>query len=201
MAAGAEALHVHPRDRHGAESLRVDDVTAAVEAVRRACPGVPVGVTTGLWISGGDVTRRLAEVGRWAGLPDFASVNVGEPGFLELTEVLESAGTAVEVGVWSADDARALAATGRGSWFRVLIEVIGATADTAVGRADTILAALDENGVAGPRLLHGEDAGCWPLVAHARRLGLPTRIGLEDTLTGPDGEPVSGNADLVRYAC
>jgi hypothetical protein len=27
-----------------------------------------------------------------------------------------------------------------------------------------------------------------------------TRIGLEDTLVGPAGEPISGNADLVRLA-
>jgi uncharacterized protein (DUF849 family) len=37
-------------------------------------------------------------------------------------------------------------------------------------------------------------------VAQAAREGLPTRIGLEDTTAGPDGEPVSGNAELVRLA-
>jgi uncharacterized protein (DUF849 family) len=37
-------------------------------------------------------------------------------------------------------------------------------------------------------------------VAHAGRLGLPTRIGLEDTTVGPAGEPVTDNADLVRRA-
>ena len=41
---------------------------------------------------------------------------------------------------------------------------------------------------------------CWPIVAHAGRLGLPTRIGLEDTIVGPDGGPVTDNADLVRLA-
>jgi uncharacterized protein (DUF849 family) len=30
--------------------------------------------------------------------------------------------------------------------------------------------------------------------------GLPTRVGLEDTTAGPDGEPVIGNAELVRLA-
>ncbi|WP_239174705.1 3-keto-5-aminohexanoate cleavage protein [Actinoplanes cyaneus] len=37
-------------------------------------------------------------------------------------------------------------------------------------------------------------------MAHAGRLGLLTRIGLEDTVTGPSGEPITGNADLVRHA-
>ncbi len=47
-------------------------------------------------------------------------------------------------------------------------------------------------------LLHGDEDACWPLVAHAGALGLPSRIGLEDTLTGPYGEAVTGNAELVR---
>ncbi|MEU8660418.1 3-keto-5-aminohexanoate cleavage protein [Actinoplanes philippinensis] len=205
VAAGAEAAHVHPRDRAGAESLAAEDVAAAVVAVRRGCPGVPVGVTTGLWIADGDPGRRLAAVAAWAGLPtaarpDFASVNVGEPGFAALVEVLQRAGVEVEAGVWSVADARALAAADGPAWARVLVEVIGVAAGAAVDMADAILAELDALGVAGPRLLHGEDAGCWPLVAHAARRGLPTRIGLEDTLTGPGGEPVTGNADLVRHA-
>jgi uncharacterized protein (DUF849 family) len=54
--------------------------------------------------------------------------------------------------------------------------------------------------VTEPRLLHGEDSACWPLIAHAGRLKVPTRVGLEDTLVGPDGEPVAGNADLVALA-
>ena len=59
---------------------------------------------------------------------------------------------------------------------------------------------LDELGVAVPRLLHGEDAACWPLVARAAKLGLPARIGPEDTTVGPDGASVSGNAELIRVA-
>ena len=34
----------------------------------------------------------------------------------------------------------------------------------------------------------------------AGRLGLPVRIGLEDVLTDAAGQPVTGNADLVRLA-
>jgi uncharacterized protein (DUF849 family) len=67
--------------------------------------------------------------------------------------------------------------------------------------AGDILRALGDSAVRGiPRLLHGEGEGCWPLVAQAAREGLPTRIGLEDTTAGPDGAPVSGNAELVRLA-
>jgi len=118
VAAGAEAVHLHPRSGSGAESLAGGAVAAAVAAVRQACPGTPVGVSTALWIAGGDAAARE----------------------------------------------------------------------------------LDRSGVAAPRLLHGEQAACWPLVRHAGRLGLPTRIGLEDTTTGPEGQPVSGNAELTRLA-
>jgi uncharacterized protein (DUF849 family) len=38
------------------------------------------------------------------------------------------------------------------------------------------------------------------LVHRAGQLGLATRIGLEDTITGPVGEPVSGNAELTQKA-
>ena len=104
VVAGAEALHVHPRDRHGDESLATPDIGAAVTAIRAAAPGTPVGVSTGLWIVHGDVERRRLAVLAWAQLPvlarpDFASVNVGEPGFGELADVLEHAGIAVEAGV------------------------------------------------------------------------------------------------------
>jgi uncharacterized protein (DUF849 family) len=203
--AGAEALHLHPRDHAGAESLHADHVAAAVTAVRRTCPGVPVGLSTGLWITAGDPGRRLATVARWADLPaaarpDFASVNVSEVGFAELVETLRRSGIAVEAGVWSTADAQALAASGVAGATRILVEVVDGPAASALATADAILARLDELGVAGERLLHGEDAACWELVAHAGRIGLPTRIGLEDTVVGPGGEPARGNADLVRQA-
>ena len=162
-------------------------------------------MTTGLWISAGDVGRRRAEVAGWAELPaatrpDFASVNVAEAGFGELAEVLRRAGIGVEAGVWSTADALALADSGAAGWTRILVEIIGGAVETAIARADAVLARLDELGVPGPRLLRGEEAACWPLVAHAGRLGLPTRVGLEDTLVGPDGEPAVDNSDLVAQA-
>jgi uncharacterized protein (DUF849 family) len=206
VSAGAEAVHLHPRAAHGMESLLAVDVGAAVAAVRQACPTVAVGVSTGLWISGGEVAARLAMVGGWAGLPaaarpDFASVNLAEPGFADLAGLLRSAGIGVEAGVWSPADAQALAAAGDpAGWLRILVEVIDAPAAEAVGVAEQILRRLDALGMTAPRLLHGEGAACWPLIAHAGRLGLPTRIGLEDTTTGPTGQSVRDNAELVRLA-
>ncbi|WP_433066455.1 3-keto-5-aminohexanoate cleavage protein [Dactylosporangium sp. CS-033363] len=198
VAAGAEAVHLHPRDSGGAESLHAADVGAAVAAVRRTCPDTPVGVTTGLWITGRDVAARQEAVAGWEGLPryerpDFASVNVSEPGFTALAATLAELGIAVEAGVWTLEDAGALSIAGGVP--RVLVEIMRPDVD-----AEAVLGRLDEVGVGGERLLHGEGATCWPMIALAGRLGLPTRIGLEDTLTGPDGRPVTDNAALVRLA-
>ena len=204
VAAGAEAIHMHPRRADGTESLAASDIADAVREVRAACPGIPIGVSTGLWIVHGDVSSRRVQVAAWAdldpaGRPDFASVNVKEAGFAELADVLQAGGIGVEAGVWSSEDADALAdVTPRLPWLRVLVEIMNAPADEASTIADTILERLDTLHVDGPRLLHGEGRACWALVAHASRLGLPTRIGLEDSLSGPDGKDVTDNAALVH---
>ena len=204
VAAGAEALHVHPRGSDGRETLRAADVGAAVAAIRAASPHVPVGVTTGLWVAGGDEVARRDDVADWAGLlperrPDFASVNVSEAGWQELVALLDEAGIGAEAGVWSVGDVAA-AASADTDWLRILVEVSNAPAAEATGLADEILAELRSAGVSAPVLLHGEDTSCWPLVTHAGLLGLPTRIGLEDVLAGPQGQQVADNAELVRLA-
>src|ERR1700722_285160 len=101
VAAGAEAVHLHARGPDGAESVRAADVGAAGAAVRRACPGTPVGVSTGLWITGGDAAARHAAVAGWAGLdaaarPDFASVNVSEDGWAGVARGLRAGAIAGE---------------------------------------------------------------------------------------------------------
>jgi uncharacterized protein (DUF849 family) len=200
VAAGADALHVHPRDTAGRESLVAEDVGAAVAAIRAACPGVRVGVSTGLWMTDGDARRREALVRAWGDLamrPDFASVNVHEHGFADLVAVLDGAGIGVEAGVWEPAEADELDGL---PLERVLVEVLGTPADRAVEKAGTILERLDKAGYRGPRLLHGEGDACWPLVEHAGWLRLPTRIGLEDTLVMPDGSEAKSNAELVREA-
>lgn len=45
LAAGANEFHIHPRDPEGRESLRETD--SLIRAIRRACPGSLVGVSTG----------------------------------------------------------------------------------------------------------------------------------------------------------
>jgi len=198
VAAGARAIHLHPRDSEGRERLDADTVDEVVVRVREAC-GVPVGVSTGAWIEP-NLERRLELVGRWRE-PDYASVNVSEAGAPAVAEALAEAGIGVEAGVWMVDDAERLAAwPHRSELVRILIEPVDVAGADAVALVDAIHAALDRNEVRAPRLQHGDDASAWLLLEDAIRRRVDARIGLEDTLLDPGGEPTAGNAALVRAA-
>ncbi|MFF4273856.1 3-keto-5-aminohexanoate cleavage protein [Streptomyces sp. NPDC001536] len=196
VAAGATDLHVHPKSPCGDDTLSPRVLAATLDAIR-ARVSVPVGVTTGAWAEP-DPARRLERVRDWTVLPDHASVNWHEPGAEELAAVLIERGVGVEAGIWSGTDAAArFAVSPLGPRvLRVLVEVTDTSPDTAEGTARALLA---EVGAAHgrPVLLHGEDGGAWPVLRLAGRLRLATRIGLEDTLVLPDGEPASSNAELV----
>lgn len=191
--AGAEAIHLHPKTPDGTDSLAAEHVASAVRAAREA--GVPVGVTTGAW-STPDAASRLAAVESWTTLPDFASVNWHEEGAADLARLLMRRGVGVEAGLWTAAAARAWLASGlTGDCIRALLEVQpGDTPDVA----DELVALTESSGV--PLLLHGQDDTCWATLRSAVARGLATRIGLEDTLTMPDGSPATGNSDLVTSA-
>jgi uncharacterized protein (DUF849 family) len=193
VAAGAADIHLHPKTPSGLDTLDASAVAAAVAAVRAAVPGVTVGVTTGAWTA--STVERVADIGRWTELPEHASVNWHEDGAEEVAAALLSRGVAVHAGIFSGTDgaARLRRSPMLGRVSRILAEVVPPSIDV-----DALLASLA--GLAPPVLLHGEDEAAWPVLRRAQAMGLDTRIGLEDTLTLPDGTPASSNADLVRAA-
>lgn len=196
-AAGARAVHLHPKDHQGADSLVAADVAAAVTAVREAVPGLPLGVTTGFWALP-DAPARHRMVENWSVLPDFASVNWHEPGALELAELLLSRGIGVEAGLFHIEAAQAWVASDVAPHcLRVMVE-LGADADVAT--AEQVLTVVTGADSPAPVLLHGLDESCWPLLQHAGARGLQARIGMEDTLLMPDGSVAPGNAELVSAA-
>lgn len=202
VAAGARAIHLHPRDSDGRERLDAGIVDEVVRVVRDAC-GVPVGVTTGAWIEP-DADRRLAMIRRWRA-PDYASVNLSEPASTEAMRALIDAGVGIEAGVWTVADADQLAQSGLGNQVtRILVEPgelqIGRSAREALALVDEIHRTLDRHGLTSPRLQHGDGAVTWVLLTDAVRRGVDTRIGLEDTLFEPNGERTGGNVALVRAA-
>lgn len=203
VSAGAGAIHIHPRHASGDETLEADAVLAAVRAIRAAVPTVPVGVTTGIWAVDGDPARRLELVSGWAGTdrPDFASVNLSEPGTEELAALLSDLGIPVEAGVWTAEDADRLAASGFGRGvIRVLIEPRDNSPEAAVGTAAQVEETLDRRGIQAPRVHHGYGIATWHVIWAALRLGRGIRVGLEDTVVRPDGSTATGNAELVSAA-
>lgn len=195
--AGAKAVHMHPKDADGVDSLLPGEVDAAVAAVRHALPGLPLGVTTGYWALP-DARQRLRAVESWSVLPDFTSLNWHEPGSPELARLILSRGLGVEVGIFHAEAAQSWAASDIAAHcMRVMIE-LGADGDVAT--ADELIALVAAAGSPAPVLLHGLDESCWPLLQHAGVRGVQTRIGMEDTLTLPDGTVTPGNAALVSAA-
>jgi uncharacterized protein (DUF849 family) len=204
--AGARAVHIHPRDAQFRESLEASVIGAATLAVRELVPDVPIGVSTGLWITDRDPVARLGAVQRWAELPaaqrpDFASVNFSEPGHDELMVLLLGMGIEVEAGTVSEVDVDALAASGLADrCLRVLVEPIRNPPENSAKVATDILRRLDQHRVMAPRLMRGTGTATWPMLALAHDLGLAGRIGFEDAQAGPNGEPVRHNADLVRLA-
>lgn len=197
--AGAGAVHIHPRGMGGQETLEPDACAAAVEAIRDFCPGLPIGLTTGLWITGNSA-RRLALIEGWTVLPDFASVNFSEDGTDELCALLLDKGIKVEAGLGSVADARAFVDSNFvDRCLRVLVEVEPGASDP-IRTAAVIGRVLEGSGIRLPRVQHGHDSAVWPLLEDAVVHGYDVRIGLEDTLLLPDGRRAPRNAELVAAA-
>ncbi|MGW0825705.1 3-keto-5-aminohexanoate cleavage protein [Streptomyces sp. NPDC002845] len=199
VAAGASDIHVHPKSPCGHDTLSARAIAATLDEIRSRAR-VPVGVTTGAWIEP-DPAARVARVRSWTVLPDHASVNWHEPGAEQVAAALLERGVGVEASLWSGTDgpARFLASPLAPRVLRVLAEVTDPSADTAERSAQALLTELgDAHG--RPVLLHGEQGGAWPVLRLAGRLGLATRMGLEDTLVLPDGERAVSNAQLVAEA-
>ncbi|MBB4934072.1 uncharacterized protein (DUF849 family) [Lipingzhangella halophila] len=198
--AGADEIHIHPRDARGAESLEPQVLTPLMKALRAAIPGVPISVTTALSAEP-DPWRRYDLVQRWGEMPDTATVNLHEPGSVEIARLLIDRRVGVEAGLATPDSARILAATGLAAdVVAALVEPTQVTTKDALANASTIDAVLDRAHIELPRMLHGADDTAWPLLDAAAAAGRDLRIGLEDTMRGPDGNEVENNAALIAAA-
>ena len=194
---GTGQLHVHPRGPEGAESLEAGACGDALLAIRRACPGVPVGLSTAAWIEP-DPERRQANIASWMERPDYVSVNFAEEGAEDLCRLLGRLGIGIEAGVWTLTDAEVLVASGFSRHLvRVLVEPQETVPAEAEATADRISAALDRADVR-PRLFHGSGIATWRVIEYGLAGAWDVRVGLEDTLVLPDGTPASGNLDLAR---
>jgi uncharacterized protein (DUF849 family) len=185
-------VHVHPRGSDGTQTMNAVVCDAAVDAIRAAVPGLPVGLSTAETIDP-DPFARASAIRSWRRRPDFVSVNLSEFGWAGIVRAALHAGIAVEAGLAAPADAEQLA----GSPFahqlvRALVEVDGGAEDART------IADLVPDGI--PQLWHGYGELTWEVISAAASAGIDVRVGLEDVLVLPDGRTAADNAELVAAA-
>jgi uncharacterized protein (DUF849 family) len=197
-AAGAAAVHLHPRrPGDGAQSLAPDVHDAVVAALRGAVADLEISCSTQEDIDVGDAPDRVAAIRAWTSPPDAVSLNLAEQGVSELAAALLDRGIGIEAGVFTLADADALlAAPWAPAVHRVLVETIYEHDDRA---AVELARAIDArvSGLGRPRLWHGDARANWAVVDAGLAAGVDVRVGLEDTLLGRDGGPAPSNAAQV----
>jgi uncharacterized protein (DUF849 family) len=198
--AGARVLHLHPYDGAGLETLAAEPCTAALVAVRAACPGVPVSLSTSAGIEP-DPRRRLELVAGWEVLPDLVTANQGEAGISELCEHLIPRGVGIEAGLLGVADAEAFVRSGLADrCVRALVEPLDADPSEAVAHAAAMEEVLADAQISLEQVHHGDGVASWAVTERALGRGHGIRTGLEDTTVLADGRTAADNATLVRAA-
>lgn len=201
VAQGVAELHVHPRDAQGLETLDPDATAAALRAIRRSAPGIPVGLTTREGVRN-DASRGFAQMKAWQLLPDYVSVNLSEADAAPVIDLMLAKGIGIEAGLATIADAQKFVtlATAK-ECLRILVEIdFEREVALAVALADEIIALIKAKDIDLPILLHGFDQTMWPLYRKSRILGVDARLGFEDGLTLPDGRIAANNHAIIEAA-
>ena len=200
LKAGADAIHFHVRDKEGNESLFTEDLNRIFSLLRKELPYAKLGISTGEWILP-DSKKRIEVIKSWEMLPDFVSVNFDEEAAEEIAEILFKKNIGVEAGISFPDEAEKFVKSKIAErCLRILIEPIEQDITEAEKNINEIELILNKSNNSIPRLLHGFDKIVWDLIKISVIKGYSTRVGLEDTLTLPDGKIANSNAELVREA-
>jgi uncharacterized protein (DUF849 family) len=198
--AGARVLHMHPYGDDGRETFAAGACSAALSAVRAVCPGIPISLSTSAAIER-DLQRRYTQIAGWTDLPELVTANQGDPGILELCELLIGRGVGIEAGLLSRGDAKTFVHSGLAPrCVRALIEPLDAEPDDAVAHAEAMERALTDVGITLEQVHHGDGIASWAVNRRAVERGHGIRTGLEDTPVLPDGRVASGNGELVAAA-
>jgi uncharacterized protein (DUF849 family) len=200
VGAGAHSVHVHAFDDVGRETLNGAVCAKVLRAIRALCPETPISLTTSSAIVA-DPRKRFNIVKAWEEMPDLVTANQGEPGIVELCELLLSRGVGIEAGLLSIEDARTFVFSGlAGRCRRVLIEALDADPDTAIQHAAKMEDIVVSAGIRLEQVHHGDGTACWAVNRRGLDRGHGIRTGLEDITFLPDGTPARDNADLVAAA-
>lgn len=225
--AGASIMHVHLRKQEEGlghlPSWDPDVAESIVNAIRAACPGVIINLTTG--VVGEDISGPLACIRRVR--PEIAACNAGSLNYLKIKDdgqwawppmvfdnpvakiaqfldVMQECGTHPEFECFDVGIVRSVAmylqagmlkpGMGRAEYNLVMGVASGMPCD-----AD-LLALLPRwmaPGSVWQSTLIGRSE-IWPVHQKTADLGGMLRTGLEDTFYLPDGERARGNGDLVQ---
>ncbi|QYJ15545.1 3-keto-5-aminohexanoate cleavage enzyme [Rubrobacter xylanophilus DSM 9941] len=198
--AGARSVHLHPYDEHGRETLEAKHCAEVLRAVRSACPGIPISLTTSATIEP-NPKKRKELIAAWTELPELVTANMGEDGILELCELLIERGIGIEAGLLSLRDAQIFVESGIAArCVRAMVEPLNSDPDEAVALAAEIEQTLADGGIRLEQVHHGDGIASWSVNRRAIARGHSIRTGLEDTPVLPDGRIASGNAELVAAA-
>ena len=197
VAAGAAVLHLHPFGPDGRETLESGPCGEAIVAVREACPGIPISLSTSAAIES-DPRRRLSLIERWDVLPELVTANQGEPGIVDVCELLRARGVGIEAGLLCHEDAEQFVRSSVPAYaHRVLVEPLDADSGTASEHAGVMESVLTANAIDLSQMHHGDGVASWTVNQRALERGHDVRTGIEDTGQLPDGTDATGNAELV----
>jgi uncharacterized protein (DUF849 family) len=222
--AGASIMHVHLRmqeEGYGHMPSWDPDVAQAVcDAIRAACPGVIINLTTG--VVGRDVSGPVACLRRVR--PEVAACNAGSLNYLkikdngewawppmvfdnpvakiqQMLDVMRETGTHPEFECFDVGIVRSVGMYLKAGLFDGVPELNFVMGVASGMPADADLLALLPRwmppGAVWQTTLIGR-AEIWPVHRRTAELGGMLRSGLEDTFYLPDGERASGNGVLIE---
>ena len=222
--AGASIMHVHLRRQEAGmghlPSWDPDVAQAVVGAIRAACPGVIINLTTG--VVGADISGPQACLERVR--PEIAACNAGTLNYLKIKadgqwawppmvfdnpvhkvqqflDVMKACGTRPEFECFDVGIVRSVAMYGLAGMFSGVPQinfVMGvASGMPCDGELLGLLPRMAPAGALWQTTLIGR-AEIWPVHQKTAEMGGQLRSGLEDTFYLPDGERASGNGALIE---
>jgi uncharacterized protein (DUF849 family) len=222
--AGASIMHVHLRDqRPGMGHLPSWDPQVAqtvCDAIRDACPGVIINLTTG--VVGKDVSGPIACIERVK--PEIAACNAGSLNYLkikadgqwawppmvfdnpvakvqQMLDAMAKTGTHPEFECFDVGIVRSVAMYQKAGMIRGVPELNFVMGVASGMPADSDLLELlpryaPKDAVWQTTLIGREEI--WPVHQRTAELGGMLRSGLEDTFYLPDGRRARGNGELIE---
>ena len=222
--AGASAMHVHlRRQEDGAGHLPSWDPDVAetvVNAIRDACPGVIINLTTG--VIGNDLAGPLACIRRVR--PEIAACNAGSLNYLKIKDngewawppmvfdnpvakvqqflaVMAETGTHPEFECFDVGIVRCVGMYLKAGLFSGVPEYNFVMGVASGMPCDAVLLALLPRWLAPGAVWQSTLIGrqeIWPVHQRTAELGGMLRSGLEDTFYLPDGSRAAGNGVLIE---